>query len=80
LGGIRPGRNEIVSANQPVVISGVLACPGDILAADGDSVIIVPREKAEQVALYDRQILDKDKERRKQLYKEVGLPDDKTVK
>jgi len=66
--------------NQPVVIGGVLACPGDIVVADGDGVIIVPREKAEQVALYDRQIFDKDKEGRKQLYKEVGLPDDKTVK
>ena len=78
--GIRPGRNEIESVNRPVVIGGVLVCPGDVVVADGDGVIIVPREIAEQVAIYARQILDKDKEGRKQLYKEVGLPEDKTVK
>lgn len=78
--GIRPGRNEIESVNRPIVIGGVLVCPGDVVVADGDGVIIVPREKAEQVAIYARQILDKDKEGRKQLYKEVGLPEDKTVK
>jgi regulator of RNase E activity RraA len=78
--GIRPGRNEIESVNRPIVIGGVLACPGDVVVADGDGVIIVPREKAEQVAFFARHILDKDKEGRKQLYKEVGLPEDKTVK
>jgi 4-hydroxy-4-methyl-2-oxoglutarate aldolase len=78
--GIRPGRNEIESVNRPVVIGEVLVCPGDVVVADGDGVIIVPREKAEQVAIYARQILDKDKEGRKQLYKETGLPEDKTVK
>ena len=78
--GIRPGRNEIESVNRPVVIGGVLVCPGDVVVADGDGVIIVPREVAEQVAIYARQILNKDKEGRKQLYKEVGLPEDKTVK
>jgi hypothetical protein len=40
---------------------------------------VVPREKAELVAKFARQILDKDKEGRKQLYKETGLPEDKTV-
>jgi len=78
--GIRPGRNEIESVNRPVVIGGVLVCPGDVVVADGDGVIIVPREKAEQVVFFARQILDKDKEGRKQLYKEVGLPEDKTIK
>ena len=78
--GIRPGRNEIESVNRPVVIGGVLVCPGDIVVADGDGVIVVPRAQAEQVAIYSRQILDKDKDARKNLYKEVGLPEDKTVK
>ena len=78
--GIRPGRNEIESVNRPIVVGGVLVCPGDVVVADGDGVIVVPREQAEQVAIYARQILDKDKEGRKNLYKEVGLPEDKTVK
>lgn len=78
--GIRPGRNEIESVNRPVVIGGVLVCPGDVVVADGDGVIVVPREKAVEVSKYARGILDKDKSGRKDLYKKVGLPEDRTVK
>ncbi len=78
--GIRPGRNELESVNRPVVIGGVLVCPGDIVVADGDGVIIVPREVSEQVAKYAREILDKDKSARKQMYEKVGLPPDRTIK
>ena len=77
--GIRPGRNELESVNRPVVIGGVLVCPGDIVVADGDGVIVVPRDKAEQVAKYAREILNVDKNSRKQLYKKVGIPEDRTV-
>ena len=77
--GIRPGRNELESVNRPVVIGGVLVCPGDIVVADGDGVIVVPRNKAEQVAKYARDVLTKDKEGRRQLYEKVGLPVDQTV-
>ena len=78
--GIRPGRNELESVNRPVVIGGVLVCPGDVVVADGDGVIVVPRAVAEQVAKYAREILDKDKAGRKDLYESIGLPVDRTVK
>jgi regulator of RNase E activity RraA len=78
--GIRPGRNELESVNRPVVIGGVLVCPGDVVVADGDGVIIVPRNVAEQVAKHAREILDKDKAGRKSLYESLGRPLDKTVK
>jgi len=78
--GIRPGRNELESVNRPVVIGGVLVCPGDIVVADGDGVIVVPRYVAEQVAKYAREILDKDKAGRKSLYENMGKPMDRTVK
>lgn len=77
--GIRPGRNEIESVNRPVVIGGVLVCPGDVVVADGDGVVVVPRAKAEEVAGFAREIMDKDKAARRDLYKKVGLPRDKTV-
>lgn len=48
--GIRPGRNELESVNRPVEIGGVLVRPGDVVVADGDGVIVVPRERAEEVA------------------------------
>ncbi len=78
--GIRPGRNEIESVNRPVSIGGVLVCPGDVVVADGDGVIVVPRSVAEQVAEYASEILSKDKAGRKSIYESIGRPLDKTVK
>jgi 4-hydroxy-4-methyl-2-oxoglutarate aldolase len=77
--GIRPGRNEIESVNKPVSVGGVLVRPGDMVVADGDGVIVVPREHAVDVALFARGILDADKEGRRALYEELGIPLDKTV-
>jgi 4-hydroxy-4-methyl-2-oxoglutarate aldolase len=48
--GIRPGRNELESVNRPVTIGGVLVRPGDVVMADGDGVVVVPRERAEEIA------------------------------
>jgi regulator of RNase E activity RraA len=78
--GIRPGRNELESVNRPVTIGGVLVCPGDIVVADGDGVVVVPRAVAEQVAKYAITILNNDKAGRKGLYESLGRPLDKTVK
>lgn len=78
--GIRPGRNEIESVNRPIVCGGVLVMPGDVIVGDGDGVIVVPRERAEQVAAYAQKILEGDKAGRRSLYKRLGLPEDDSVK
>jgi regulator of RNase E activity RraA len=78
--GIRPGRNEMESVNRPVVVGGVLVKPGDVIVADGDGVICVPRAYALRVAAYGHKILEGDKNARRGLYKELGLPEDKSVK
>ncbi len=78
--GIRPGRNELESVNRPIVCGGVLVVPGDVIVADGDGVVIVPRAKAEAVAKYARKIMDGDKEGRRELYKKVGLKPDPSIK
>jgi regulator of RNase E activity RraA len=78
--GIRPGRNELESVNRPVVIGGVLVCPGDLVVADADGVVVVPRSAAKQVAEFARKILEKDKAGRKNLYESLGIPLDRTVK
>lgn len=78
--GIRPGRNELESVNRPVVIGGVLVCPGDVVVADGDGVIVVPRAVAKEVAQYANEILKNDKNARKGLYESLNRPLDQTVK
>ena len=77
--GIRPGRNEIESVQKPVSVGGVLINPGDVVVADGDGVIVVPRQHARLVAEYAQEILVNDKRARRAHYKNLGLPMDKTV-
>ena len=78
--GIRPGRNEIESVNRPIAVGGVLVKPGDVIVADGDGVIVVPRDKGEAVAAYAKKILEGDKAARRGLYQKLGLPEDSSVK
>jgi regulator of RNase E activity RraA len=77
--GIRPGRNVVESVNRPVVVGGVLVKPGDVIVADGDGVIVVPRARAFAVASYARRILDADKAARRALYEATGREPDASV-
>ncbi len=77
--GIRPGRNELASYNEPVVVGGVYIRPGDVVVADGDGVIVVPRERALEVADAAREEKNIDMEARRKLYQELGIPMDFTV-
>ncbi len=77
--GIRPGRNELESFNEPVVVGGVYIEPGDVVIADGDGVIVVPRKMAVEVADAAREELNLDKAARKKLYEALGIPFDFTV-
>lgn len=78
--GIRPGRNELESVNRPISLGGVLVCPGDVVVADGDGVIIVPRRVAVEVAEHAQAVLKGDKAGRRRLYEKLGIPLDNTVK
>jgi regulator of RNase E activity RraA len=56
-----------------VTLGGVLVRPGDIVVADGDGVVVVPREQAEEVAKFARTFLDNiGKQRYEQRQKAAG--------
>lgn len=74
------GRVEYDTYDVPVVIGGVQVCPGDIVVADGDGVIVVPLEHAEQVARYARQEYENDKAGRRRMYEQLGWQLDDSVR
>lgn len=78
--GIRPGRNIVESVNRPIVCGDVLVEPGDVIVADGDGVVVVPRAKAKLVAEYAHETMAKDKAGRRSLYKRLGMELDDSVK
>jgi len=51
--GVAPGTTvghfRVTGVNVPVVMAGVKINPGDIIAADEDGVVIIPRERAAEV-------------------------------
>jgi len=77
--GERIGRNEFIDMQQPVVVGGVLVHPGDVIVADSDGVVVVPRSIAVRVGQIAYMELVDDIEGRRELYKELGLPLDDTV-
>lgn len=78
--GINPGRVEIESYNMPVNVGGVLVYPGDVIVADKEGVVVVPRAKAAAVAAAAHKIQEADKVSRRKLYQKLGRPEDFTVK
>lgn len=49
-------RVEVLSVNQPVAISGARVCSRDIVVADANGVLVVPRARAAEVAQAARHI------------------------
>ncbi|MGY2374049.1 RraA family protein [Pseudomonas sp. SDO524_S393] len=49
-------RVEVLAVNQPVAISEVRVCSRDIVVADANGVLVVPRGRAAEVARVARQI------------------------
>ncbi len=76
---IRPGRLEFLGEQEVVTVGGVMVRPGDLVVADGDGVVVVPIEVAEDVARYAWNVARGDKAGRRTLYEKVGLEPDETL-
>ena len=62
------------SVNVPVVVAGAQVNPGDVIVADVDGVVVVPRELAAQVAkLGEDRLAKEEKSRQKLRAGELGL-------
>lgn len=76
---IIPGRIQVVEVQTTIACGGVQVRPGDIVGADDDGVIVVPKEIADEVAGHARAILLADMKKRRQHYDKLGIELDNTV-
>jgi regulator of RNase E activity RraA len=77
--GIRPGRIIMDAYNVPIEVGGVLVYPGDLIMADGDGALSVPREHVLQVAEIAHGVMAGDQRTRARFYERLGIPLDETV-
>jgi 4-hydroxy-4-methyl-2-oxoglutarate aldolase len=62
------------SVNIPVVCAGAIVNPGDVIVADNDGVVVVPRDRAKEVAELAAQRIAKEEQSRQRLSRgELGL-------
>ena len=77
--GIRPGRLIAESYNFPINCGGVTVFPGDVIIADGDGVLVVPRSVAMEVGKLAREINIGDEKVRRERFLRLEIPLDETV-
>jgi len=76
---IIPGRIMVVETQTTIACGGVQVNPGDMIGADDDGVVVVPRHVAEEVAVHAREILLADMRARKRHYDSLGMTPDSSV-
>ncbi len=77
--GISPGRVHVDAYQQPIECGGVYVRPGDLVIADGDGVIVIPADRAEDALAIASKIQEGDQKARARLYKKLGIPIDFTL-
>jgi regulator of RNase E activity RraA len=73
--GIRPFSThlELTAVNEPVEFAGTQIRPGDIVVGDGDGIVVVPAERAEEVLLQVRDIAELEKEQEEAIKRRVPM-------
>ncbi|MDR0293170.1 MAG: RraA family protein [Oscillospiraceae bacterium] len=72
-------RIQYESHNGKINCGGVCVTPGDLVAADGDGVVVVPSELIRDVVKWASREMQADRAARRKLYIDLGLPPDETV-
>lgn len=73
------GRLVSGGVNVPIKCAGVTVNPGDIVCGDDDGVLVIPRDRAEEVLEFAMKVRESDQKVRAQHYKDLGLPFDETL-
>ncbi len=73
------GRVVNGGVNVPVECAGVTVQPGDVVCGDDDGVLVIPRDRAEEVVKFATAVLEGDQRDRAQLYKDLGYAPDETL-
>ena len=75
--GIRPvdskGRTRVETYDRPVACGGVRVEPGDLVVADADGVVVVPRQVEEKVLEAAREKVEGESQTRKELQEGKSL-------
>ncbi|MHB8590035.1 MAG: RraA family protein [Candidatus Dormibacteraceae bacterium] len=66
------GRWEMTAAQEPVKIGSVTVHPGDIMMAEFDGILVIPRKDAERVLLESEKIADAERNVRTDMRKGVS--------
>jgi len=77
--GVSGFKASFYEADIPVAIGGAAIYPGDVVVADGDGVVVVPRGIAREVGEWARGVIVHDKVDRKSHYVKLGMELDDTV-
>ena len=74
------GRVTAGDVGKPINCGGVMVKPGDIICGDDDGVLVIPRERAEEVIAIARMQLEDDIATRTSHYEKLGFEADDTLK
>jgi regulator of RNase E activity RraA len=72
-------RIQYESHGKKINCDGVCVCPGDLVVADGDGVVVVPAELVADVAKWAAREMTADRAARRKLYIDLGMALDDTV-
>jgi 4-hydroxy-4-methyl-2-oxoglutarate aldolase len=73
------GRLVNGGVNIPIRCAGVTVKPGDVICADDDGVLVIPRERAEEVLKFAVPIMEDDQKKRAEHYRALGYKPDESL-